>query len=125
MYRKTGAQKRESGSKRKLTTPEIKLMIIFLYYFFGALLNITITAISLWRFEAFKNEVTQHFACEAPGNNVVRSCSKENFNESDDIMITISTVWFSVLPLIFFVYIVKCKIPCSKKIRNIRLKAFA
>ena len=100
--------KRKSDSKRKLTTPEIKLMIITIYYFVGALFNITTSTITLWRYEAFKNDVTEHFACEAPG---AGNCSKENFNKFDAITNTIHYVWFSALPLIFFIYIFKCKIP--------------
>lgn len=107
-----------------MTTPEIKLMIIIIYYFFGAMFNITTSTIAVWRFEAFANEVTKHFTCEAPGNNVGGICSKENFNEFDAITSAIRQIWFSVLPWIFFVYIINCKIPCYKRIRNIRLKAF-
>ena len=103
--------KKESDSKRKLKAPEIKLMIIIIYYFLGALFNITTSIIAIWRYEALKNEVTEHFACEAPGDNVVGNCSKENFNKFDAITNTINYVWFSVLPLIFFIYIFKCKIP--------------
>ena len=121
---KNRCTKRESDSKRKLTTPEIKLMIIIIYYFFGAVFNITTLTIGVWRSEAFANEVIKHFACEAPGNNDVGTCPKENFNEFDAIMNTVNYIWFCVSPWIFFVYVIDCKIPCYKRIRNIRLKAF-
>jgi len=84
-------------------------MIIITYYFLCALYGVTTSVISIWRSEAFVNEVTEHFACEAPGNNVVGNCSKENFNKFDAITYTTNYVWFGVYPLIFFIYIFKCK----------------
>ena len=85
--------------------------LIYIYYFQGTLFNHTTSIIAIWRYEALKNEVTEHFACEAPGNNIVGDCSKESFNNFDAIANTYGIVWFSVLPSIYFVYIIKCKIP--------------
>ena len=94
-------------------------MIIILYFFFIALYNITVATIALWRGKAFENDVTEHFACEALGNNVGGKCSKDDFNQFDAITNTVLYVWFSVYPLIFFIYIINytfrpCHTPGTK-----------
>ena len=92
-----------------MKTPEIKLIIIIVYYFLGVLFNVTTSTISMQRYEAIKNQVTEHFACEALGNNVVGKCRSS------------ADIWFSVLPWIFFVYIISCK---CKMPKNIKLLPF-
>ena len=90
-------------------------MITILYYFFIALYNITAATVALWRGKAFENEVTEHFACEALGNNIGGGCSKDNFNQFDAITNTVLYVWFNVYPLIFFIYIINYTFrPCLR-----------
>ena len=84
-------------------------MIAILYYIFIALYNITVATIALWRARAFENEVVEHFACEALGNNIGGvECSKDDFNKFDAVTNTILYAWFSVYPLIFFIFMINC-----------------
>ena len=99
---------RKDGTIKQISmkTAEIKILISICYYFVLTVYNLTGASVALWRSKLFENEVIEHFACEALGNDAAKTCSKEGFDDFtyDAINNTFYYVVFSFYPSVYFIF---------------------
>ena len=102
--------------EHRQTSADFKVMIAILFYFLFSFYNIGIATITLWKSDAFDDELDKYFACEALGEGI---CTKAGFDEfrNDALVYSIYYLWLAIYPSTFFLYIIsfkKCKELCKK-----------
>ena len=99
----------------KLTSTEVKLVVIILHYVLVGFYTILSTTIGLGNTADHQQVLLDHFICEALGDDTM-NCSRDDFQElqQDTFIQAFVYIAFNLYPSIFFIFLLPCRM-CEKK----------
>ena len=112
----------EQTTQRNISSsPELKVLIIFFYFFIVGILSIVALTIATQNVTEFISELVMYFTCESQGVQPGRTCER-NFNRiSSDIALMFLYILLGFYPVVNLIYVIniqEVKKCWSKNIRS-------